>query len=86
MTDADERESRDYATVQLAAVGVVLTEAERRSIEVTDFGLGRVRELGLELLVLCEHGPLLREGARPLARPYLPRAPSPAVRGDAGRG
>jgi D-lyxose ketol-isomerase len=52
MTTGKEREAaRAYAVEQLEAAGVVLTEAERASIEVTDFGLGRLRETGLQLLV-----------------------------------
>jgi D-lyxose ketol-isomerase len=44
-------EARAYAARQLEALGIVLTEDERASIEVTDFGLGRLRETGLQLLV-----------------------------------
>jgi D-lyxose ketol-isomerase len=40
-----------YAVSQLEAAGIVLAEAERAAIEVADFGLGRLRELGLQLLV-----------------------------------
>ena len=36
-----------YAVEQLAAAGIVLSAAERAAIEVADFGLGRLRELGL---------------------------------------
>jgi D-lyxose ketol-isomerase len=35
----------------LADAGVVLTEDERASLEVTDFGLGRLDEVGLQLVV-----------------------------------
>ena len=31
--------------------GIVLTEEEKKSIEVVDFGLGKVKELGLQLVV-----------------------------------
>ena len=51
MTRAEQREARAYAAERLAAAGIVLTEAERESIEVADFGLGRLRETGLQLLV-----------------------------------
>ena len=40
-----------YAAEQLAAAGIALTEAERDAIEVADFGLSRLREQGLMLLV-----------------------------------
>ena len=35
----------------LAEAGIVLTPREREQIEVADFGLGRLREVGLQLLV-----------------------------------
>lgn len=35
----------------LAEAGIVLTPAERDAIEVADFGLGRLEEIGLQLVV-----------------------------------
>ncbi len=35
----------------LADAGIVLTERERASVEVADFGLGRLEEIGLQLVV-----------------------------------
>src|SRR4051812_26243260 len=35
----------------LADAGIVLTPAEREAIEVSDFGLGRLDEIGLQLVV-----------------------------------
>ncbi len=35
----------------LADAGIALTEAEREQIEVTDFGLGRLAQIGLQLVV-----------------------------------
>jgi D-lyxose ketol-isomerase len=35
----------------LAEAGIVLTDEERESIEVADFGLGRLEEIGLQLVV-----------------------------------
>ncbi len=51
VSEQQEREARDYAVAELEASGVVLTEAERASIEVADFGLSRLHETGLQLLV-----------------------------------
>ena len=52
MITSDEREkAQAYAAEQLAAAGIVLTATERDAIEVADFGLSRLRELGLMLLV-----------------------------------
>jgi D-lyxose ketol-isomerase len=48
VTDA---EARERAAAMLAAAGIVLTPAERESIEVADFGLGQLEEFGLEIVV-----------------------------------
>lgn len=48
MTDA---EARERAAAMLAEAGIVLTPAERKAIEVADFGLGRLEEIGLQLAV-----------------------------------
>lgn len=51
ITREEEREARRYAAERLGEAGVVLGEHEREAIEVADFGLGRLRETGLQLLV-----------------------------------
>jgi D-lyxose ketol-isomerase len=48
VTDA---EARERAAEMLAEAGIVLTPTEREAIEVTDFGLGRLEEIGLQLVV-----------------------------------
>ena len=35
----------------LDAAGIVLTRAEREQIEIADFGLGRLDEVGLQIVV-----------------------------------
>lgn len=50
----DERERRDaqqYAVAKLDEAGIVLTPDEREAVEVTDFGLSRLAETGLQFLV-----------------------------------
>ena len=47
MTDA---EARERAATMLAEAGIVLTPAEREAIEVADFGLARLDEIGLEVV------------------------------------
>ncbi len=44
-------EARARAAAMLAEAGIALTDAERDSIEVADFGLGRLEEVGLQLVV-----------------------------------
>ena len=51
ITRDEQRAAQDYAADELAACGIVLTDAERDAIEVADFGLSRLREEGLMVLV-----------------------------------
>ncbi len=51
ITRREQSEAQAYAAEQLAACGIVLTAAEQGEIEVADFGLSRLREAGLMLLV-----------------------------------
>ena len=44
-------EARDLAAAYLERAGIVLTPAERAGIEVADFGLGRLEEIGLQIVV-----------------------------------
>lgn len=49
ITAAEQREAQEYALARLAELGIVVREDER--IEVADFGLSNLREVGLQLLV-----------------------------------
>jgi len=51
ITREEQRDAQAYAADQLAACGIVLTDAERDALEVADFGLSRLREAGLMILV-----------------------------------
>jgi D-lyxose ketol-isomerase len=44
-------EARARAAAALEGAGIVLTPEERSAIEVADFGLGRLDEIGLQLVV-----------------------------------
>jgi D-lyxose ketol-isomerase len=44
-------EARDRAAAMLADAGIVLTPLEREQIEVADFGLGQLDEVGLQIVV-----------------------------------
>jgi D-lyxose ketol-isomerase len=46
-----EAEARDQAAAMLADAGIVLTPLERGQIEIADFGLGRLDEVGLQIVV-----------------------------------
>jgi len=51
ISGAELADARRYAAERLAEAGVVLTDDERDAIEVADFGLSRLEESGLQLLV-----------------------------------
>jgi D-lyxose ketol-isomerase len=51
ITESEQADAQLYAAAKLAEVGVVLTDDEPRAIEVADFGLSRLDETGLQLLV-----------------------------------
>jgi D-lyxose ketol-isomerase len=45
-----QEEAREQAAAMLARAGIVLTPRERAELEVADFGLGRLEEIGLQLV------------------------------------
>ena len=51
ITRDEQRHAQQYAAQELALAGIVLTDAERDAIEVADFGLSRLRDEGLIVLV-----------------------------------
>jgi D-lyxose ketol-isomerase len=51
LSNAEIEGAREQAAQALAAAGIVLTAEERAGIEVADFGLSRLDEFGLELVV-----------------------------------
>ena len=46
-----ETEARERAAAMLDEAGIVLTPHEREGIEIADFGLGRLDEIGLQIVV-----------------------------------
>ena len=44
-------EARERAAAMLADAGIVLTATEQEAIEVADFGLGQLEQIGLQLVV-----------------------------------
>ncbi len=51
ITRDEQRYAQQYAAEQLTLAGIAITDAERDAIEVADFGLSRLREQGLIVLV-----------------------------------
>jgi D-lyxose ketol-isomerase len=50
-TEAEVEQARERAAAMLADAGIVLTASEREVIEVADFGLRRLDEVGLQIVV-----------------------------------
>jgi D-lyxose ketol-isomerase len=46
-----EAEARERAAAMLVEAGIMLTPHERETIEIADFGLGRLDEVGLQIVV-----------------------------------
>ncbi|MHB8612326.1 MAG: D-lyxose/D-mannose family sugar isomerase [Candidatus Dormibacteraceae bacterium] len=51
MTEQEHDQVRSEALAMLSASGIALRSNEAGAVEVADFGLGRIREIGLELFV-----------------------------------
>ena len=51
ITRRELEDAQAYAAAALDEAGIVLTDAERTKIEVADFGLSRLHDTGLQLLV-----------------------------------
>jgi D-lyxose ketol-isomerase len=51
LTRAEVRAAREAAAARLAGAGIALSAREIEEIEVADFGLGRLAEIGLEVVV-----------------------------------
>jgi len=78
-------EARERAAAMLDEAGIVLTPGERESIEIADFGLGRLEEIGLQIVVYVNTD---RVGAKELIMFPHQRCPEhrhPPVDGEPGK-
>ncbi len=82
MTDA---EARERAAAQLERAGIVLTPAERAAIEVADFGLGRLEEVGLQLVVYVNTDRVCAKELVLLPRQLCPEHRHPPVGDEPGK-
>ena len=69
----------------LADAGVVLTDDERASLEVTDFGLGRLHEIGLQLIVYVNTERVCAKELVLFAGQMCPEHRHPPVDGEPGK-
>src|SRR5689334_8987359 len=51
ISEEQQADARAYAADQLRAAGIALSDEEAERIEIADFGLGNLAEVGLQLLV-----------------------------------
>jgi D-lyxose ketol-isomerase len=82
VTDA---EARARAATMLADAGVVLTPGEREAIEVADFGLGRLEELGLQVVVYVNTERVCAKELVLFPRQLCPEHRHPPVAGGPGK-
>jgi D-lyxose ketol-isomerase len=80
-----EAEARERAAAMLAEAGIVLTPAEREAIEVTDFGLGHLEEIGLQLVVYVNTERVCAKELVLFARQTCPEHRHPPVDGGPGK-
>jgi D-lyxose ketol-isomerase len=82
VTDA---EARERAATMLAEAGIVLTQVEREGIEVADFGLGRLEEIGLQLVVYVNTERVCAKELVLFPRQTCPEHRHPPVDGTPGK-
>jgi D-lyxose ketol-isomerase len=80
-----EDEARERAATMLADAGIVLTDEERRTLEVADFGLGQLEETGLQLLVYVNTERVCAKELVLFPHQQCPEHRHPPVDGDPGK-
>ncbi len=80
-----EAEARDRTAAALGAAGIVLSDEEREQIEVVDFGLGRLEEVGLQLVVYVNTDRVCAKELVLFPHQMCPEHRHPPVDGDPGK-
>ena len=80
-----ETEARERAAAMLAEAGIVLTPHEIESIEVADFGLGRIDEIGLQIVVYVNTDRVCAKELVLFPHQRCPEHRHPPVEGDPGK-
>lgn len=81
----NEREARERAAAMLDEAGIVLTPRERESIEIADFGLGRLEEIGLQIVVYVNTDRVCAKELVLFPRQRCPEHRHPPVADDPGK-
>lgn len=85
MNQRDIETARRRAEKYLLAAGIAITPAERESLEVVDFGLGRFEKLGAVILVYINTGRYCAKELVLLPNQTLPEHRHPPVNTDPGK-
>jgi len=80
-----EAEARERAAAMLADAGIVLTPLERDRIEVADFGLGRLDEVGLQIVVYVNTDRVCAKELVLFPRQQCPEHRHPPVEDEPGK-
>jgi D-lyxose ketol-isomerase len=80
-----EAEARERAAAMLAEAGIVLTPLEREQIEIADFGLGRLDEVGLQIVVYVNTERVCAKELVLFAHQHCPEHRHPPVDGEPGK-
>jgi D-lyxose ketol-isomerase len=80
-----EAEARARAAAMLADAGMVLTPLEREQIEIVDFGLGRLEEVGLQLVVYVNTDRVCAKELVLFPHQHCPEHRHPPVEGEPGK-
>jgi D-lyxose ketol-isomerase len=78
-------EARERAAAMLEEAGIVLTPREREQIEVADFGLGRLDEIGLQLVVYVNTDRVCAKELVLFPHQHCPEHRHPPVDGQPGK-
>jgi D-lyxose ketol-isomerase len=78
-------EAQERAAAMLAEAGIVLTPSERETIEVADFGLGQLEQIGLQLVVYVNTERVCAKELVLFPGQTCPEHRHPPVAGDPGK-
>ena len=78
-------EARERALAMLEDAGIALTPAERDEMEVTDLGLGRLEEIGIQIVVYVNTSRVCAKELVLLPHQICPEHKHPPVDGDPGK-
>ncbi len=80
-----EAEARERAAGLLGQAGIVLTPAEHAAIEVADFGLGRLAEVGVQIVVYMNTERVCAKELVLFPGQICPEHRHPPIDGDPGK-